>query len=178
MSDLPSIARPYAKAIFDLALEQKSQTDWANILRHFGVLASDPEFLALSQNPLTAQIDLGKLMLGTYDGSRPEGVENLVRMLIQHRRLLALPAISTRYQQLLDEAQKCAVAHVVTAMELSYSQKENLKGVLESRLNLDITIEEQIDESLVGGAIVRVGDWVVDGSANGRIKTLDAALRH
>jgi len=146
MADNASIARPYAKAVFDLAHPRVNGDKVAELLT-----------------------DLAK-------DSLPEGGANLVNLLVQNDRLDALADIQQQYVELVAKANALVNAQVITAKALTDDQKSSLAAALETRLGMKVELEETVDTDLVGGAIIKAGDLVIDGSAKGRIEKMTTAL--
>jgi len=95
---------------------------------------------------------------------------------VQNDRLESLVDISQQYGDLVAKAKALVNAEVITAMALTDDQKSSLAAALEQRLGLKVELEETVDADLVGGAIIKAGDLVIDGSAKGRIEKLTSAL--
>lgn len=104
------------------------------------------------------------------------GGKNLVKQLAEFDRLEALPEISAIYEALKDEAEDVVEAIVTSAQELSDDEKTAIATALKKRLGRNVKITEVIDESIMGGAIIRAGDLVIDGSIQGRLKNITHAL--
>ena len=176
MADNASIARPYAKAVFDLATETDNQNDWSAVLESLAAIAEDEEFGKAVNSPQVKPEQLEELVLGVLGDKLPEGGDNFVKLLTQNGRLESLPDVQQQYALLLAESRKSIEAEVLTARPLSAEQKTNLTQALQERLSVTVSIVETVDESLVGGAIVKAGDLVIDGSAKGRVEKLAIAL--
>ena len=176
MADNASIARPYAKAVFDLATENSNQDDWAATLESLAAIAQDEEFGKAVSSPQVTAEQLEELVLGVLGKKIPTGGDNFIKLLAQNGRLESLPEVQQQYALLLAESRKSIEAEVLTARPLSADQKSNLTEALQTRLGVSVSIVETIDESLVGGAIVKAGDLVIDGSAKGRVEKLAIAL--
>jgi len=176
MADNASIARPYAKAVFDLATETDNQNDWSAVLESLAAIAEDEEFGKAVNSPQVKPEQLEELVLGVLGDKLPEGGDNFVKLLTQNGRLESLPDVQQQYALLLAESRKSIEAEVLTARPLSAEQKTNLTKALQERLGVTVSIVETVDESLVGGAIVKAGDLVIDGSAKGRVEKLAIAL--
>jgi len=116
------------------------------------------------------------LLIDLAKDALPEGGTNLVNLLVQNDRLGALAEIEQQFGDLVAKAKASVNAEVITAMALTDDQKSALSSALEARLGLKVQLEETVDASLVGGAIVKAGDLVIDGSAKGRIEKLTTAL--
>lgn len=176
MADNASIARPYAKAVFDLATEVGNQDDWSSTLESLAAISQDEEFGKAVNSPQVTAEQLEELVLGVLGKKVPEGGDNFIKLLAQNGRLEALPDVQQQYTLLLAESRKSIEAEVLTARPLSADQKSNLTDALQTRLGVTVSLLETVDESLVGGAIVKAGDLVIDGSAKGRVEKLAIAL--
>ena len=176
MADNASIARPYAKAVFDLATEIGNQDDWSNTLESLAVIAQDEEFGKAVNSPQVKPEQLEEVVLGLLGKNMPEGGDNFIKLLTQNGRFEALPEVQQQYAVLLAESRESIEAEVLTALPLSAAQKKSLTAALKARLGVSVSIVETIDESLIGGAIVKAGDLVIDGSAKGRVEKLAIAL--
>ena len=176
MADNASIARPYAKAVFDLATETGNQDDWSNALESLAVIAQDEDFGKAINSPQVKPAQLEEVVIGLLGKKLPEGGDNFIKLLTQNGRFEALPDVQQQYAVLLAESRKSIEAEVFTARPLSAAQKTSLTEALKTRLGVSVSIVETIDESLIGGAIVKAGDLVIDGSAKGRVEKLAIAL--
>ena len=176
MADNASIARPYAKAVFDLATEANQHDDWTNALDVLATIASDNDFVDVVASPQVKAEQLEELVIGIVGDKLPDGGNNFVKLLAQNERLEVLPDVQQQYALLLAESRKSIEAEVLTARPLSDEQKTKLTEALQIRLGVTVSIIETVDESLVGGAIVKAGDLVIDGSAKGRVEKLAIAL--
>ena len=176
MADNASIARPYAQAVFDLAQETNSFDEWSAALSHLTAISNDDDFSALVSDPRVESSRITDLLVDLCKDNLPEGGDNFVTLLVQNGRVDALTDIEQLFNELVAKAKAIVNAHVTTAIALTDDQKSSLASALESRLGLKVEIEETVDVSLVGGAIVKAGDLVIDGSAKGRIEKLTTAL--
>ncbi len=176
MADNASIARPYAKAVFDLAHESGSHESWSTALEQLAVISNDADFSALVSDPRVNADKVTELLTDLAKDSLPEGGANLVSLLVQNDRLDALADISQQYGDLVAKANALVNAQVITAKALTDDQKSSLAAALETRLGMKVELEETVDADLVGGAIIKAGDLVIDGSAKGRIEKMTTAL--
>jgi F-type H+-transporting ATPase subunit delta len=176
MANNASIARPYAKAVFDLAQETSSFDAWTTALANLAAIGNDESFKTLVSDPRVDGSKVTELLIDLSKDTLPEGGANLINLLVQNDRLAALNDIGQQYVDLVAKAQALVNAEVVSAMVLTEDQKSSLTSALEARLGMKVKLEETIDPDLVGGAIVKAGDMVIDGSAKGRIEKLTTAL--
>jgi len=171
-----SIARPYAKAVFDLAQETGSYESWTSALEQLAAISQDDAFSALVCDPRVDNAKTVELMTDLAKDTLPDGGANLVNLLVQNDRLSALADIQQQFGDLVAKAKASVNAEVITAMALTEDQKSSLAMALEERLGLKVQLEETVDANLVGGAVIKAGDLVIDGSAKGRIEKLTTAL--
>ena len=181
MSDFETAARPYAKAIFELANEQGQLQDWNDRLQVAGVIASDADMLAVIESPSMLANEQVELFLSVYSAvnDAPEvndEFKNLVSLLAENARLASLPAIAVTLESLKREAEGKVEVQVTSALELSDKQQQDIANSLVKKLGKEVSITTSVDESLIAGAIIQAGDMVIDGSARGRLDKLTIAL--
>ncbi|MBT5032279.1 MAG: F0F1 ATP synthase subunit delta [Proteobacteria bacterium] len=176
MSVSISIARPYAQAIFDLAKENDAYDQWLEGLTMAAIVAEDQEVAALVTDPAVSSDELHALLFGICGESLPTGGGNFLKLLVQNDRVESLPGIAAQFAELVDLERRTVTADVVSAQQLTDEQRKSLLDALEMRLGRTVSLSESVDETLVGGAIVRAGDLVIDGSASGRLGKLAAVL--
>lgn len=176
MADNASIARPYAKAVFDLAQEANAYDAWSTALEQLAVISNDADFRTLVTDPRVDGSKVAELLTDLAKESLPNGGANFINLLVQNDRLEALTDISQQYGELVAKANALVNAEVITAQALTADQKSSLAQALETRLGLKVELAETVDASLLGGAIIKAGDLVIDGSAKGRIEKLTTAL--
>jgi F-type H+-transporting ATPase subunit delta len=176
MADNASIARPYAKAVFDLAQEADAFNAWTTVLEQLAVISNDADFSALVSDPRVDGANVAELLIDLAKDSLPEGGANFINLLVLNDRIESLVDINQQYADLVAKAKALVNAEVITAKPLTDDQKSSLAAALEKRLGLKVELEETVDADLVGGAIIKAGDMVIDGSAKGRIEKLTTAL--
>lgn len=176
MADNASIARPYAKAVFDLAQEANAFDAWSTALEQLSAISNDADFRTLVTDPRVDGGKVAELLTDLAKDSLPEGGANFINLLVQNDRLEGLTDISQQYGELVAKANALVNAEVITAKALTADQKSSLAAALEIRLGLKVELAETVDATLVGGAIIKAGDMVIDGSAKGRIEKLTTAL--
>ena len=179
MSDFETAARPYARAIFELANESGTLGEWSDAMQAASTIASDEEMQALFKLPAMLASEKVDVFLSVYNGVRGETTDefkNLITLLAENGRLEAIAAISEIYETLKQEAEGQIEVQVVSAQELSDAQQNEISESLAKRLGKQVSLTTSIDESLIAGAIIHAGDLVIDGSARGRIDKLSTAL--
>jgi F-type H+-transporting ATPase subunit delta len=176
MAEITTIARPYAQALFKLASEQKELKRWSEMLGLAAAVAADPEMAKVIDSPRLSRSQVVDMFIAVCgDGLNDHG-KNLVRVLADNGRLELLPEIAALYEIERAQAEGTVEAEVLAAMELTDSQKNDLAAALKKRLGREVSLNVKIDGSLLGGAIIRAGDMVIDGSAVSRLEKLGAEL--
>jgi F-type H+-transporting ATPase subunit delta len=181
MTELATTARPYARAAFAIAGAASQLVEWGTFLGRAAALVQDPQVLPLIGNPRVPLSELVDFLLQIATDGKPGAEQatqqrNFLHLLADNRRLKLLPEIAAQFEALRAEAEHVADVEVTSAKQLSADQASSLQAVLERRLGRAVRLHAQVDSSLVGGAIVRYGDFVVDGSLRGRIERLGAAM--
>ena len=182
MAEFATTARPYARAAFASAGAASQLLEGSTFLARAAAAVQDAQLAPLIGNPrvpLAALVDL--LLQVATAGEAPAGElatrqRNFLQLLADNRRLKLLPEIAVQFEVLRAEAERIADVEVVSAAPLSGEQSSRLQAALERRLGLAVRLRPLVDRSLIGGAIVRYGDFVVDGSLRGRIERLGAAM--
>lgn len=181
MSDFETAARPYSKALFELANEQDSLQSWSEVLQLAALVASDEDMQALISSPSILSSQLSEMFLSVMSGAEgaPEisqQVKNMIKLLAENDRLLVLPAIQLGYEALKQEAEGTVEVKVTSAQKLTKEQEKEMAENLQKRLGKEVNISAEIDESLIAGAIIQAGDLVIDGTAKGRLSKLTTLL--
>ncbi len=176
MAERATIARPYAKAAFEYAHAANAFAGWSQGLKTAAEIVADPRVAALTKDPRWQGEDMVKF-IGEVAGSRLDaGMHNFLRVLAENRRLLVLPEIAANYEVLRSAVENTVEVEVTSAVKLSDAQIEKLKAALGTRLKRQVRMQNSVDESLLGGAVVRAGDLVIDGSLKGRLERLATDL--
>jgi F-type H+-transporting ATPase subunit delta len=181
MSDFETVARPYSKAVFELAQEQQDLQYWSDLLQLASSVASDTDFATLAASPSVADADLADLCLSVMDAAQ-SGLEinpqanNLIALLAENGRLLAIPEIADGYEAYKQEAEGTVEVHVASARKLTVKQENAIVKSMQERLGKQVTITSEIDQSLIAGAVIHAGDLVIDGSARGQLDKLKSQL--
>jgi F-type H+-transporting ATPase subunit delta len=176
MAERATIARPYAKAAFAVAREQGTLDRWSRWLETArGVVQSD-EFQKLERSPGVSTEQLEGLVAGIAGADLDAHGQALLRLLTENGRLDFLPEIATRFQELEAENRNVADVEVTSATSLDGRQQERLADALRKRLRRDVRLHCSVDPALLGGAVVRSGDLLIDGSLKGKLQRLETEL--
>ena len=178
MAERATIARPYARAAFAHAQASKDLAAWSKLLGSAAVAAADPRVARLIGNPHVTGEELVDLLGGLSMQAAGEHGRNFLRALAENRRLALLPEIAAQFEKLRAETENVVDVEVIAAREIAAPQEKRLAAALKKRLGREVRMHTRIDQSLLGGAIVRAGDLVIDGSLKGRLERLGSALRN
>ncbi len=183
MADNNTVARPYAQAIFEVADAAGMLAEWSETLSIAGELLADRELVEYLGNPEFNDEQRLEFLTGLFDkagskllsGSDRKGT-NFLKLLLENSRVPVLPEISGHFETLKADVENRVDAVVTSASALSDAQTEEIARALKQRLGRDVRITTEIDENLIGGAVIRAGDVVIDGSLRARLEGLSNAL--
>jgi F-type H+-transporting ATPase subunit delta len=177
MTETSTVARPYAKAAFEYAVEQKALDDWAGMLETVARVVQDDDMASrVLRNPNLSSNQKAEVVVDVCGDAVSDAVRNFLRLVGQKGRLSALPAIAEQFALLKAQQEKRMDVNIVSAFPLNDKQQKKLASALAKRLNREISITTQVDSTLLGGVILRAGDTVIDGSVRGRLNRLHEAL--
>jgi F-type H+-transporting ATPase subunit delta len=172
MADRLTIARPYARAAFAEARVAERLEPWSQALAVASQVIRDPRVEALLGNPHVTPAELAQLVSGIAGAQLGAHGENFVRTLAANRRLGYLPEIAAQFDILKDAAQGVADVTVTSAAALNATQQQQLAQALEKRLKRTVRLHAAVDPTLIGGAVLRAGDLVIDGSLRTRLERI------
>ena len=181
MSDFDTAARPYARALFELASDEGSLQAWQEILQLASAVASNADMQAMFELPSMLAKDQAELFLSVMAAVKdaPEQTpdfKNLVALLAENDRLAGIPAITAAFETLKQEAEGKIEVQVTSAKKLTTQQQDAMAKSLAKKLGKEVSMTAEVDESLIAGAIIHAGDMVIDGSVRGRLDKLTAVL--
>ncbi len=178
MSQALTLARPYARAAFAIARDERtadnsSFASWSGALDFAARVAADPRVAGLLGDPKLKDRDAVTLLAPEQQGA---SFGRFLQLLADNRRLALLPEIAGLYAELRAEAERVVKAKVTSATELPGSELDKIRAALRQRFGREIEVETAIDDTLIGGAVIAAGDVVIDGSLKGKLERLQAAL--
>ena len=176
MAERATIARPYAKAAFEYARDTNAFAAWSDGLKTAADIVSDPRVAPLTKSPEWSVADLAGLIIDVAGAKLDAGMQNFVRLLAENHRLLLLPEIAAHYEVQRSAVENTIDVEVVSAVPLDAAQAEKLRAALSTRLKRKVRMRTSVDSTLLGGAVVRAGDLVIDGSLKGRLQRLATNL--
>jgi F-type H+-transporting ATPase subunit delta len=179
MADFETAARPYARAIFELASADGTLQKWEDQLSAAAMIAVDPEMQSIFERPAILAHERAELFLSVLNGAGVDAddeLTNLIRLLADNGRLPAIPAIAEIFATLKQEAEGKIEVRVRSAHALTDAQEKKIAESMAKRLGKEVSITSEVDESLIAGAVITAGDLVIDGSASGRMDKLSLAV--
>lgn len=176
MSEDNAIARPYAKAAFDFAVKNNQVEQWSAFLRILATVANDPRIKGLIKNPKVHSDKILALFKDIASVQSNKHVGNFLGLLAYYKRLLVLPAIYVLFEAYRALQEQQVVAIVTSAESMTEQQQQRLQQALVKRFAKQVIVHYQQDKNLIGGAVIRVGDTVIDGSVQGKLHRLTQHL--
>ncbi len=176
MSELTTIARPYAKAAFDLAVEKNQLDQWSQML-FFAAEVSRNETIKEYISGMHSAEKLAEIFISVCGEQLDEWGQNLIKVMAENGRLTALSEVCIQFTNLRSEYEKHMDVDVISAVALDNAQKENMTSKLEARLACKVKLNCSVDETLIAGVIIRAGDLVIDNSVSGRVRRLNDSLQ-
>ncbi len=178
MSELSTAARPYAKAVFEMAQAEGDLGGWSETMSFLSAVASDDTMKQALQAPASSRQSKSDALIKVCGDKLSEKAHNLVRLMAENDRLSLLPDVALQYESFKADSEGTVDAIVRTAMTLDDSQQNRIAEALGKRLNRKVNVVCVIDETLLGGAIIQANDLVIDGSIKGRLDKLSQVLTH
>jgi F-type H+-transporting ATPase subunit delta len=176
MAELSTLARPYAEAVFKRAKQSGNIEQWSSDVAFIATLAQDSSVIALLNNPRTSKSQLTELLLDVSQEQVGDEAKNLLKLLIENRRLALAPKIAELYAERVAEDQGYVNVRLFSAYALSKAEQSKYSAMLEKQLQKKVNAEVIIDKSLIGGILAKAGDKVLDGSIRGQIHQLAKRL--
>ncbi len=174
MAELATIARPYAEALYKAqASDLASTLAW---LDELAVVAENESLLQFADSPKVTQAQVFDLISGVLRTALPEAGQNFLRLVIENHRLAAVPEMAQQLRALINQHSGVSDAVVFSAFPMDAAALADLSATLERRFNRKLNLSVQIDESLIGGIRVAVGDEVLDTSVKARLERMKVAL--
>ncbi len=176
MSDFTTAARPYANAVYDLAHEKDALDSWGDALANLAAVVSDAQMSKLLDDPDSGKSQKGELIIQVLGDKLNEQQQNLVKLMAENGRLKIMPDVLEQFEVARAKAENKVDAEVISAFELSEQQTSELVNTLKNKLGCEVTLTTTIDESLIGGVIIKAGDTIIDASMKSQLDSLALSL--
>ncbi|MBO9491291.1 F0F1 ATP synthase subunit delta [Endozoicomonas sp. G2_1] len=176
MSELTTVARPYAKAAFDFAVEANAVDNWFEMLV-FAAEVANNETIATYLSGGASVEQAQELFLKVCDEQLNSNGQNFIKVMAENERLLVLPQVAEQFGELKAEYEKEVTVDVRSAVELDAEQQKTLSAALEKRLARKVKLNCVVDDTLVSGLVIKAGDMVIDGSVRGKLDRLATTMQ-
>jgi F-type H+-transporting ATPase subunit delta len=177
MAEISTIARPYAVAIFNLAKEEKALSKWSDMLSLMSGIVENEDINSFINESKILDEDREKLILNICGDKINSSGKNLIKLLVEYKRLLILSSITLLFEELKDKDEGVIEAEIIMAEQPDKKLVAKLLQSLEKRFNKKIEGKVVIDKSIVGGTKIVVGDTVIDASVRGQLDNLAYTLK-
>jgi F-type H+-transporting ATPase subunit delta len=172
MARRKSAARRYAEAAFEVAERDNALDAWRNELDAAAAVVDDEHVgraLANPSIPLEARIAVAQDTFGRLVGAK---VLNLIGLMLRRGRIEELPRLAAEFRRLDDQRQGITRATAISASSLTPDEVGALTERLEQSAGGRVALDTEVDPSLLGGLVVRLGDRLIDGSVRSRLERL------
>ena len=185
MADNNTVARPYAQAAFEVARESGALAELSESLAAAKVLLEDGQVAAFMAMPKLTDGERLEFLQGLFAEAVGEGSvfaggnrhgTNFLKLLLENDRVPVLPEIADQFEALKAKVENTVDAVITSAAPLSEEQQQAMADSLRAKLGREVNVTTEIDENLIGGAVIRAGDVVIDGSLRARLDGLANAL--
>ena len=176
MKPVTAQARPYAKAVFQLAQKEKDFDVWSKTLACLSALAAHPDMQPVLTHPKMTQTQKIDCFLGAKHADLHKNTAQLIRLLAHYRRLSVLPEIAQQYEYLRHAQEHTTEATLTSAVPLEAADQQRFMAVLEKHFQQKVALSFEVDAALIGGATIRTQKGVIDGSLRGKLTQLRNTL--
>lgn len=177
MAEAITIARPYAEAVFRLALESKDLSQWSKILQIAAEIAQDDQIKLLVGNPLVSAMQLSELILEIGGKKFTREARNFIKLMVENKRVHVMPQVMELFEQLKAQHEGVLEAKIITAFKLEGGQLDKLVTDLEKKFNRKVEAQVSVDSEIIGGVKVEIGDEIFDASVRGKLEAMTIALK-
>jgi F-type H+-transporting ATPase subunit delta len=176
MAERLTLARPYARAAFEVAVSEGKLQAWMESMNRLATLTLMPELQELLVSPSLASPQKAELLTAILSELPDSSLGRFIAVLAENKRLLLMPEICELFQLMKAHQENAVDVSVTTAFPVDDELLQQLVTVLSDRLGRQVKIASSVDRSLLGGALIRAGDTVIDGSVRGRLDKLAKAM--
>lgn len=176
MAELSTLARPYARAAFEFARDSGDLAAWSEQLRTAAAVTADPAMQQVLSNPSATAEQQAATLSDVCGDALSDRNRSFISILASNKRLPLLPEIFALFEQYKANQERTVDVQVLSAFEVSAETEQTLAQVLKNKLERDVNVNSVVDETLLGGVLIRAGDLVIDGSVRGRLNKLAEAM--
>ena len=176
MIEPTTLARPYARAAFEHARAAGDLAAWQAALSELAAITAEPKVAAAMRDPNQTAAQRASTLASLAGEAVPPAVANLLAIMADNHRLSLLPEVAMLFDQLKQAVESTVAVHVTSAYPLCDAETQQLADTMQEKLARSITLTSETDPSLLGGALIRADDLVIDGSVRGRLNKLAGTL--
>ena len=176
MTELSTLARPYAEAAFKRAKETGAAQQWSESLTFLSLVIQDQDLASIVKNPRISKQKTAQLVMEICKEQIGDEPKNLLKVLIENDKLPLLPEISTMFEQLKADDEGYVNVDLYSAYSLTKAEQGKYVAMLEKLLDKKVNATVSVDKSLIGGILAKAGDKVIDGSISGQLHQLAKRL--
>ena len=176
-AELATVARPYARAAFNMALEAEQLAEWARMLHLLSAAVESPVVEVRLEDPAQNGRAAAKVLTDLLGDDLSAEGNNFVQVLADYDRLSLLPVIAAQFDVLKANHEKTIEVSVTSAYDLSEQEQATLKEALHRKLQRTVALETATDSDLLGGVVIRTEDTVIDDSVRGKLEKLAGTLQ-
>lgn len=176
MAERMTIARPYARAVFEIATQTNAREEWSIALQALSIIVEHPKTVALLKNNAIPVQDVMGFFQAVGAGYIQDRIRSFIAILAAAKRLIFVPEISVLYQRMRQEAENSLNVDFISAIALTDAQKSSFQTALERYFLKNVQMQYSVDASLLGGFVAKAGNDVIDGSLRGRLTELKKAM--
>jgi len=176
MSELTTVARPYAKAAFDVAVEAQAVDSWLEMLVFAAEVSKNETIVGLLTGGASVEQAQDTFIKVCGEQLDSKG-QNLIKVMAENERLLVLPQVLELFTELKAEYEKEVTVDVTSAVELAADKQSTLSAALEKRLARKVKLNCVVDANVVSGLVIKAGDMVIDGSVRGKLDRLATSMQ-
>lgn len=174
--NLTTCARPYAKAAYEVASEDGTLQSWSDMLRTGAAVSKDNRIRLMLSSPVLTSHEQADRFIQVCDDNLNNKGQSFIRVLAANKRIALLPQIADLFDRFRAERECTADVAVISAFAPNQEQLDRLAEKLHNRLGRKVKLHVHVDDSLIGGMIIRAGDMVIDGSVRTRLAKLATAM--
>lgn len=171
------IANRYAEALFELSEEENITKEIYNELNNVvDILKNNKDLDNVLKSPLVAKAEKVQLIETLFDSKINNNLKNFLKILVEKGRISSLKSIKLTFKELLNDKHNIIEGTVISAIALTNEKVKELEEKLSKKYNKNVTLENKVDESILGGVLVRLGNTQIDGSVKTRLDNIKDQL--
>jgi F-type H+-transporting ATPase subunit delta len=171
-----TIARPYAKAVFECATQSKTVTQWAEVLWNLAEISKNEQVLALLREEAISTEAMTDVFLEVCKSDLGEPLRNFILLLAQRKRLILLSEIQQLYKKMQLDSENKVEVNFKSSVSMGETEQKSYQKLLEKYLSRTVTLQCEVDTRLLGGFLASAGNVVIDGSIIGSLTNLKIAM--